>query len=332
VINFVKHRRWYYLLSTLVIGAGIIAMVISTQTYPERSVVRLSIDFVGGTLFEVNFTPIEGQTPGEITGSALEQLFDEAGLSDITAQRLGLADNLRWQVRASFVGEVSELVEDLSERLQAFAATQNVGFDETFFNENLAAVSPTVGQEVTNAAVVATAVASLLVLSWIAFAFRMVKHSWRYGICALLAMLHDVLVMAGAMSILGLLVGWQADALFLTGLLTIVGFSVQDTIVVFDRIRENDVRRRGEPYELIVNRSLLETIQRSLMTQVAVLFVLVSLFLVGSGPIHQFVGILAIGLISGSYSSIFIAVPLLVSWDRGEFPFFIRRRQSRVAA
>ena len=125
---------------------------------------------------------------------------------------------------------------------------------------------------------------------------------------------------------MGLVVGWQADALFLTGLLTVVGYSVQDTIVVFDRIRENETRHRGEPYEMIVNRSVTETVQRSLMTQIAVVFVLLALFLAGGGPIHEFVGVLAIGLVSGSYSSLFIAVPLLVSWEKNEFPFNLLRR------
>ncbi len=316
MINFVKRRRLYYLISAIVIGAGLVAMFLSTRTYPDRSIVRLSVDFLGGSIFEVHFDPVEGQTAQEVDGLELTGVFEEAGLTDISTQRLGLTDTLNWQVRASFVGNNPELLQTLTERLREFAAGHGLSFDEAQFTENQSSVSPIVGGEVTTAALVATLAASVLVLFWIAWAFRGIKHTLRYGVCALLAMLHDVLVMVGAMSILGLAVGWQ----------TVVGYSVQDTIVVFDRIRENETRHRGEPYEMIVNRSVTETIQRSLMTQIAVVFVLLALFLAGGGPIHQFVGVLAIGLVSGSYSSLFVAVPLLVSWEKNEFPFNLLRR------
>jgi preprotein translocase subunit SecF len=130
--------------------------------------------------------------------------------------------------------------------------------------------------------------------------------------------------MTGAMSLMGLLFGWEADALFLTALLTVVAWSVQDTIVVFDRIRENSARHRGEPYEMIVNRSILETFQRSISMQVVVAFVLVALFLIGGDTIRQFVGVLMIGLLSGTYSSTFVAIPLLVAWDEGQLPLVNR--------
>ncbi len=332
MVDFVKRRRLYYLLSMLVILGGIVAMVISTQTYRERSIVRLSIDFVGGALFQLQFEPVEGQTPGTLTGSAIQQAFTAAGLTDVTAQRVGIGETYRWQVRANFGDDSAEQIEAIAQNLTALGSSLNLTFDAQHFRENFSEVSPVVGSEVTNAALVATIVASALVLFWIALAFRKLKHSLRYGVTALVAMVHDVLIMLGAMSIMGLIAGWEADALFLTAVLTVVGYSVQDTIVVFDRIRENDVRHRGEPYELIVNRSLLEIIQRSLMTQIAVGFVLVALLILASGSIQQFVGILLVGLLSGSYSSIFIAVPLLVSWENGEIPLVNRAAKRRAAA
>lgn len=331
MINFVKYRRWYFLFSAIVIIAGLIAMFISTRTYPERTIVRLGVDFVGGSIFEVSFTPLEGQQPTPIAGSQLEEVFTNAGIEDVTAQRLGLSDTNRWQVRTPFVGERRDLIDRLAADLNTLAAESRLAFNEELFRQNQLAVSPAVGSEVTNAALIAVLFASLLIMAWIAFAFRSVKNSLRYGVCALIAMVHDVLVIVGAMSILGLLAGWQADALFLTALLTVVGYSVQDSIVVFDRIRENDARHRGEPYELIVNRSIMETIQRSMMTQIAAGFVLVSLFLAGGGPIHQFVGVLIVGLISGTYSSIFTAIPLLVAWERGEIPFINRKARQAAA-
>lgn len=328
MINFVQHRRWYFLFSALVITAGIVAMVISTRTYPERSIVRLSIDFVGGTLFEPQFRVLEGKTPDIILGTDLEAVFENAGLTDVIAQRVGLTTVQNWQVRANFTGNDPATLDKLAAGLKALGDSKNLAFDETHFRENYAAVSPTIGNEVTTAALVATVFASIVVLGWIIFAFRQLKNSFRFGVCALLAMIHDILVIISAMSIAGLIVGWEADALFLTAVLTVVGYSVQDTIVLFDRIRENDVRRRGEPFELIVNRSILETVQRSLMTQLAVAFILLSMFLLGGGQIRQFVGVLVVGLLSGTYSSIFIAVPLLVSWEKGEIPFINRKART----
>src|SRR5690606_33917841 len=120
----------------------------------------------------------------------------------------------------------------------------------------------------------------------------------------------------GVMSLLGLLFGWEVDALFLTAVLTVVGYSVQDTIVIYDRIRENIPRRRGEPFETIVNRSILETMHRSLATQLNAIFVMVAILLFGGETIRQFIAILLIGLATGTYSSIFTAAPLLVAWEK----------------
>ena len=176
-------------------------------------------------------------------------------------------------------------------------------------------VGPAVGAEVTRTAAVAVAVAALFILAFIIFAFRRVPNSVRYGLCAIAAMLHDILVTVGLFSIAGLILNWEADALFLTAILTVIGFSVQDTIVVFDRIRENIPKRRGEPFEMVVNRSLLETIHRSLATQLNAIFVLVALLFFGGATMKQFVAVLLVGLVSGTYSSIFTAVPMLVVWE-----------------
>ncbi|HFD40430.1 MAG TPA: protein translocase subunit SecF, partial [Anaerolineae bacterium] len=176
-------------------------------------------------------------------------------------------------------------------------------------------VGPAIGAEVTRAATWAVLTAAFLIIAYIVLAFRKVPNAFRYGVCAVIAMIHDLLVAVGLFSIACLVLGWEADALFLTAILTVVGFSVQDTIVVFDRIRENIPKRRGEPYETIVNRSLLETIHRSLATQLNAIFVLIALLFFGGATMKQFVAILLVGLLSGTYSSIFNAVPLLVVWE-----------------
>src|SRR5262249_3757121 len=157
------------------------------------------------------------------------------------------------------------------------AAPLGLQLDPDSFRANQ--VSPTVGAEAGRAAAVAVFVASIVVIGFIVIAFRRVPKAFRYGVCAIIAMIHDIVILIGTMSVLGLVLDWEADALFLTAMLTVVAYSVQDSIVVFDRIRENIVRRRGEPYEIIVNRSVIETIQRSITTQVLIGLVLVSLIL-----------------------------------------------------
>jgi preprotein translocase SecF subunit len=159
---------------------------------------------------------------------------------------------------------------------------------------------------------------SVFILLYVWFAFRKVARPWRYGTCAIIALLHDVLVVLGVFSILGWLFNVQIDALFITALLTIVGFSVHDTIVVFDRIRENMQRRTTETFEQVVNASLVQTMARSLNTSLTVLFTLSALTLFGGASIQTFTLALLIGIFSGTYSSIFNASMLLVIWEKGE--------------
>ncbi|MBV9231162.1 MAG: protein translocase subunit SecF [Chloroflexi bacterium] len=181
-------------------------------------------------------------------------------------------------------------------------------------------VGPSVAGETTRNAVLAVIAASCFILLYIWFSFRKLAKAWRYGTCAIIAMLHDVLVVVGIFSILGKLFNVQIDALFITALLTVVGFSVHDTIVVFDRIRENLHRRTTETFEQVVNASLVQTMARSLNTSLTVLFTLLALtlFTGNNASVHNFTLTLLIGIFSGTYSSIFNASMLLVIWDNGE--------------
>jgi preprotein translocase SecF subunit len=188
-------------------------------------------------------------------------------------------------------------------------------FGEGVTEEQFSAVGPAIGQEVTQAAGLAVLAAAVAILVFLILAFRKVPHPARYGVSAIVAMVHDILVTTGIFSICSLFFGWEADALFLTALLTVIGFSVQDTIVVFDRIRENTPKYRGEPFSQIANRSLLETLHRSLATQLNALFVMASLLIFGGATVKQFIAVMFYGLISGTYSSIFNAVPILAGWE-----------------
>jgi len=320
MFNFVQRRKWYFLFSAVLIGISLLAMGISVATYPERSPVRLSIDFLGGSLFEIQFKPIpDATTSGAVTETMLRNVFDPFTGGNIGVQKLGGSAN-RWQVRTGFID--NETTDRIRAALNDAAKPLGLQIDRESLRINQ--VSPTIGAEVGRAAAIAVIVASIVVVGFIVIAFRRVPHAIRYGVCAIIAMIHDILILVGAMSILGLALGWEADSLFLTAMLTVVAYSVQDSIVVFDRIRENTARRRGEPYELIVNRSVIETVQRSIMTQVLIGLVLVSLILMGGTTIRPFAAVLLVGLISGTYSSLFIGIPLLVSWDKGELPILSR--------
>jgi preprotein translocase SecF subunit len=294
MFNIVEKRHWYFLLSALIIVPGLVAMVYSTIWY--GSPVKLGIDFTGGTLLELRFEqPVQ---PGDVRQVFLNAGFLGTSVSTTTDEKTVLVRSKEMD------SDTKNLILD---QLEAqFGPAEELRFES---------VGPSIGAEVTRAAFWAVAAAAILIIGYIVLAFRKVPNATRYGVCAVIAMIHDVLVAVGLFSIAGIFLNWEADALFLTAILTVVGFSVQDTIVVFDRIRENTPKRRGEPFETIVNRSLLETLHRSLATQLNAIFVLIALLLFGGATIQQFVAVLLVGLLSGTYSSIFNAVPLLVVWE-----------------
>jgi preprotein translocase subunit SecF len=314
MFKIIQRRYWYFALSAIVIIPGLIAMIVSMVQFGTP--LKLSIDFTGGALQELRFErPVQ---PAEV-----RQVFVNRGYGDTAVQTTSDARTVL--IRSKFLDDQAK------SQIQADLRDTISNFEELRFES----VGPTIGSEVTQAATVAVIAASLVILTFIWWAFRKVPNSFRYGVCAVIAEIHDVLVAAGLFSLAGLLVGWEVDALFLTALLTVIGFSVQDTIVVFDRIRENIPKRRGEDYETIVNRSLLETLHRSLATQLNAMFVLIAILLFGGATMKQFVTVLLVGMISGTYSSIFNAVPLLVVWQKGEVGNFFRRllgRPERVTA
>jgi preprotein translocase subunit SecF len=179
-------------------------------------------------------------------------------------------------------------------------------------------VSPLVASEIVQKSIAAVAAACVGILVYLAFAFRKVNHPWRYGTCAVAALVHDALVLLGVFSILGRLFHVELDALFITAMLAVIGFSVHDTIVVFDRIRENVISRPGEAFEAVVNHSLTQTLGRSLITSITLLLVMVAMLLFGGTTIRPFILAMLIGTTSGTYSSIFNASMLLAVWESGE--------------
>ena len=187
---------------------------------------------------------------------------------------------------------------------------------------NSATVSPLVSKQIVKYASLAVIVATVFILLWISWSFRHVSHPIRYGVSAVIALLHDVVVVLGLFSIFGKLFGVEIDTIFITGLLTVIGFSVHDTIVVFDRIRENVQRSGARDFGAVVNDSLLQTLGRSINTSMTVVLTLLALLLIGGPTIRNFVLVLLIGIISGTYSSIAIASQILVVWQNGTFARF----------
>ena len=293
--DIIKQRRWFYLFSALIIVPGLISMIMTLASY--NSLVRLSIDFTGGTLWTLTLT--KAAPPGEFV-----RILEANGFSGATVRTV--ENDTTYEV------QTDSLTPTDKEKLLAAMTT---AFGEAPKELAYRTVGPAISSQVTRAAFIAVIVASAAILLFIIFAFRNLSHPVRYGVCAVTAMIHDILVTLGFVSIMGWLAGWKADALTLTALLTIIAFSVQDTIVVFDRIRENTPKYRGDAFTTIANRSLLETLHRSLATQLCAMFMMVALLLFGGATIRQFIAVMFFGLISGTYSSIFNAVPILAGWE-----------------
>jgi preprotein translocase subunit SecF len=313
-MNLIKNRYLYFAISLLVIIPGVIALIVWG--------LPLGIDFTGGSLLEVQFT--SGQPPAIADVAALYNSMSTSTLdiSDPVVQPVG-TDSLSIRSKEMSDSLKSQIVTALQDK---YGGGQDVVI------QNFTQVSAVIGKEIAVRAAGAVALAALAILLYITFAFRGVQHAFRYGTAAIIAMLHDILVVVGVEAIIGHFLGWQADSLFLTALLTVIGFSVHDTIVVFDRIRENSNVYRRVDYQTIVNHSVVQTLDRSINTQLTVMITLLALALFGGDSIRHFVVILLVGIFSGTYSSIFNASPILVVWDNKEWRTWFRRKPDTSAA
>jgi preprotein translocase subunit SecF len=297
--NIIKYRYLYFAISLVVILPGLAALI--AWGLPT------GIDFSGGSYLEVH---VDNTLPS--TDSVLA-LLSEQGFTDAKIQTSG-SDRLIIRSKAMDEGTLTQFLAEFETR-----------FNTTVELDRFETVGPTIGKEVAQRAAGAVGLAAVGILAYITYAFRRVKNAFRYGVAAIVAMLHDVVVVLGMEAIFGHFLGWEADSLFLTALLTVIGFSVHDSIVVFDRIRENERLQRKQPYETVVNLSIVQTFARSINTQLTVMFTLLSLVLFGGSTIRHFVLILLIGVFSGTYSSIFNASPILVVWENKEWRTWFKR-------
>ncbi len=306
MFDIIGKRYIFLAISLLIILPGLI--VIAIWGLP------LSLDFVGGTMMEISIPAETQPAPGDIV-----TLFQEAGVPDA---QVTTTSQSTYVIKSSFIND------DIRSALTA-SMTKTFGVEPVFISYD--SVGPTIGREVTSRAGLAVAVAAIAVILFITFAFRGIKNSFRYGVCAIIAMAHDVLVVVSISAIGGHFLGWQIDSLFLTALLTVIGFSVQDKIVVFDRIRENANIYHRLPFETLVNHSVVQTLQRSINTQLMTSeFMLLALALFGGVTLREFALILLIGLLMGTYSSIFIAAPILVIWEKKEWRTWFKRKPKMV--
>lgn len=308
MIDFVRHRIYYFAFSLAIIIPGLISLMIAPG-------LKLSVDFTGGTLWELRFER-------EVNPADVRAVLSENGLTDSVVQSSGERMVI---VRAKDIE--SETESGTREKVEAGLRQQLGGFETVRFES----VGPALSGEIRDKAMMAVALASLGILAYISVAFRRIPRSFRYGTCAVIALLHDALVVLGVFSILGKVANVEVDSLFVTALLTVIGFSVHDTIVVFDRIRENITRHAGESFEAIVNHSILQTLSRSLNTSLTAIFVLSALVLFGGVTTRTFALALLIGIASGTYSSIFNASQLLVVWETGKIGSFASTRGLRQA-
>ena len=299
-MDIVGNRRWYFLISALLLLPGIISLIIPPA-------VRPGIDFTSGTAIT-----IVADRP--ISEADLRTAFADLGHPEALIQKTGsttafvrtdVLEEGVVQPDGTLVSELSLMEEELMERL---------GIDV----QEVDTVSSIVAAETVVYAIILVVIAAGGILVYVTWAFRSIPNSFRYGVAAIVALVHDLLLIVGIFSILGKVIGLEVNAMFIVGLLTVMGYSVNDTIVVFDRIRENVARNVDRPLAGVVNASIMESMGRSLNTSMTTTFVLLALLLFGGATLREFLLVLIIGVLIGTYSSIFIASQFLVAWDRGE--------------
>lgn len=307
MLNLLGKRYYYFLFSLLLILPGLVVMAIYG--------LPLSIDFKGGSLLEVQFQNTKTPQPAQALS-----VYSNLGITDV-------------QVTNSEGGILIMRSTELNDTQRSNIITAlETSFEDKVVVRKFDTVGPTIGEEVTSRGLLAVAAAALGVIVFITIAFRGIQHAFRYGVCAIIAMAHDILIVISLAAIGGKFFGWQVDSLFLTAFLTVIGFSVQDKVVVFDRIRENSNIYRKLDFEKLANHSIVQTLQRSINTQLMTSeFLLLALALFGGVTLREFCVILLVGFLSGTYSSIFIAAPILVVWEKKEWRNWFGRGQASAA-
>jgi preprotein translocase subunit SecF len=303
MFDIVGHRFRFFLISGVVILIGVVSLL----TVGLKS----GIEFSSGSLLTVDFEQ-------EVTRSQLSEELVSLGYGDAIIQRTGAGDYLI-RTHQLDINDRAELQTGLEARFGSLTEPE------------FSSVSPLIAEETARTATIAVIVAAVGILFYVTWAFRRMPKPFHYGTCAIIALAHDALVAMGVFSILGGILNWQINLMFITGILAVIGYSVNNTVVIFDRIRENLKISEHMSFETVVNNSLVETLGRSINTSLTTLVVVLALLFFVGATIQNFVAVLIIGIIAGTFSSIGIAPTLLVVWDKGEWGRFVRWFPSRRA-
>lgn len=289
-MNIIKRKHFFIWLSAILVMLGIASVAVFGF--------RQGIDFAGGTLWQIRFEESGGVSTGE-----LSTFFSEQGIENPLVRQgdTGLDFSIR----------MKEVAETKHQELSRLMRGRFGDFEEMSFSS----IGPAIGRELRNKALLAFALVLAGISLYIAFAFRKVSYpvsSWKYGLVTLVTLFHDAIIPTGAFAFLGWQMGAEVDTNFIVALLVIMGFSVHDTIVVFDRIRENlALSKKKENFDEIVNKSVNQTLARSINTSLTLVFVLIALYFFGAASLSYFTLLILLGTIVGTYSSIFVASPLL---------------------
>ena len=293
-MNFVAKRFWFFIFSIAVITPGIVFLIIAPGLKP-------GIDFTGGSSMTLQFPEGTNAGAGEI-----REALNNIGYAESTVQNLG---------NSNFFIRTKELQEEEKDAL-VISLTDIIARDAENVLQSFDLVSPIVARETVVNALWAILAATVGIFLYVWWAFRNVPSPFRYGLAAIAALVHDTVIVVGIFAILGELLDIEVNTMFLIALLTVIGYSVNDTIVVFDKIRENVLLYGNRPFTEVVNLSISETIGRSINTSFTLLITLLALLLFGGATIREFLFVLIIGVVAGTYSSIAIASQILVSWDQ----------------
>lgn len=295
MFNIVGRRFQFFLISGVVILIGVISLLTVG--------LKTGIEFSSGSLLTVDFEQ-------DVAQDELKAALVDLGHDNVIIQRTGAGD---------YLIRTEELNTEGKEALEAGLEAKFGKLTEPEFSS----VSPMIATETVRTAIIAVAVAAVGILLYVTWAFRRMPRPFHYGTCAIVALVHDALVALGVFSILGGILNWQVNMMFITGILAVIGYSVNNTVVIFDRIRENLRLDISIDFEAVVNNSLVETLGRSINTSLTTLVVVLALLFFVGVTIQNLVAVLIIGIIAGTFSSICIAPTLLVIWDRKEWRRFI---------
>jgi preprotein translocase subunit SecF len=304
MFNIIGKRYIFFLIS----GFLILLSIISLATVGLKS----GIEFSSGSILSVKF-----ETP--VDYAQFKQGVIKQGYPNAIVQSVGGNE---------FLIRTQELTEEQKTQAEAALSAQFGKLSESQFYS----VSPLVASETARDAIIAVVIAMVGILLYVTWAFRRMPNAFRWGTCSVIALLHDILVTVGIFSILGAILGWEINLMFITGILTIIGYSINNTIVVFDRIRENQIKGISANFEYVVNSSQIETLGRSMNTSVTTLITAMALLLFVGTTIQNFAVVLLIGVIVGTFDSVFVAPGLLMVWDRNEWGRFIGRKPAAAKA